>query len=513
MDLDTILQGFATILTPEHLLVAFLGCFAGTFFGVLPGLGPVTAIAVLFPLTTYLDPVSGILMLAAVYYGGMYGGSTTAILLNIPGEVSSLPSALEGYPLTKRGRAGAALATAAVSSFFAGIVGTIGVMLIGPSLAHFALAFGPPEQFGLILFSLTAISGLVSGSMVKGLAMAVLGMLLSLVGYDAISGAQVLTFGSWTLAQGFSVVPVMIGLFGIGEILKTLLQRDPDTSVAKVGSLMPTREERRASVGPTVRGTFQGFFLGLIPGMLPSVTSFLNYSWERRRGERRGDSRFGRGAIEGIAGPEAANNGAAMGGFVPLFSLGIPTGPSMALILAALLVYGLVPGPTLFTERSDFTAGIIASFLVANVILLVLNLPLVGLWAKIARVPFSIMGPIVIVCCLVGALLERNSTFDVGVCAAFGFIALLLDRARLPLAPLVMGFILGPSLQQTMRQSFTMSPTFFAERPIFVFFAVLSLATVGWSVFRAVRTRRESAPRSSRPRAARERAGRAGSDR
>ena len=294
---DVILGGFADILTPERLLVAFLGCFLGTFFGVLPGLGPVTAIAVLFPLTTYLDPVSGILMLAAVYYGGMYGGSTTAILLNIPGEVSSLPSALEGYPLTRRGRAGAALATAAVSSFVAGIVGTLGVMLLGPTLARFALAFGPPEQFGLILFSLTAIAGLVSGSLVKGLSMGVLGILLSLVGYDAISGVQVLTFGSWTLAQGFSVVPVMIGLFGVGEILKTLLRSEPDASIAKVGSLLPTREERRASVGPTVRGTLQGFFLGLIPGMLPSVTSFLNYSWERRRAERRGTSKFGRGAI------------------------------------------------------------------------------------------------------------------------------------------------------------------------------------------------------------------------
>ncbi|WP_210604209.1 tripartite tricarboxylate transporter permease [Brevibacterium oceani] len=496
MDFHTIISGFATILTPEHLLVAFLGCFAGTFFGVLPGLGPVTAIAVLFPLTTYLDPVSGILMLAAVYYGGMYGGSTTAILLNIPGEVSSLPSALEGYPMTKRGRAGAALATAAVSSFFAGIVGTIGVMIIGPTIAHFALAFGPPEQFGLLLFSLTAISGLVSGSIAKGLGMAVFGIMLSLIGYDAISGAQVLTFGSWTLAQGLNVVPVMIGLFGIGEILKTLIQKNSVPSVASVGSLLPSRDERRASVGPTVRGTAQGFFLGLIPGMLPSVTSFLNYSWERNRAQRRGTSKFGRGAIEGIAGPEAANNGAAMGGFVPLFSLGIPTGPSMALILAALLVYGLVPGPTLFTEKADFTAGIIASFLIANVILLILNLPLVGLWAKIAKVPFSIMAPIVIVCCLVGALLERNSMFDVGVCALFGFLALLFDRAQLPIAPLVMGFILGPSLQQSMRQSFTMSSTFYVERPIFVLFAIVSLATVAWSIYRAVRSKRDKERRA-----------------
>jgi putative tricarboxylic transport membrane protein len=485
---DMILGGFADILTPERLLIAFLGCFAGTFFGVLPGLGPVTAIAVLFPITTYLDPISGILMLAAIYYGGMYGGSTTAILLNIPGEVSSLPSALEGYPMTKRGRAGAALAVAASSSFVAGIVGTLGVMLIGPSIARFALAFGPPEQFGLILFSLTAISGLVSGSIAKGISMAVLGMLLSIVGFDLISGATVMTFGSFTLAQGFSVVPVMIGLFGVGEILKTLTVRNHGGTVARVGSLMPSRAEIRASVGPTVRGTAQGFFLGLIPGMLPSITSFLSYSWERKRGERRGNSMFGKGAIQGIAGPEAANNSSAMSGFVPLFSLGIPTGPSMALIMAALLVYGLTPGPTMFTQNADFTAGILASFLIANVILLVLNLPLVGLWAKVAQVPFSIMAPIVIVSCFVGAYLERNSLFDVWVCAAFGFVALLFDKAKLPIAPLVMGFLLGPSFQETMRQSFTMSDSFFVERPIFIVFFLASVGTVGWSLLRSHRT-------------------------
>lgn len=489
---DIILGGFAEILTPERLLIAFLGCFAGTFFGVLPGLGPVTAIAVLFPITTYLDPVSGILMLAAVYYGGMYGGSTTAILLNIPGEVSSLPSALEGYPLTKRGRAGAALSVAALSSFFAGIVGTIGVLLIGPAIARFALAFGPPEMFGLILFSLTAIAGLTSGALLKGLAMAVVGMVLSIVGYDLISGAQVLTFGSWTLAQGFSVVPVMIGLFGVGEILKNLSSKQGPTAVAPVGTLWPTRDELRRSRGPALRGTAQGFTFGLIPGMLPSITSFLNYSWERRRAERRGSSMFGKGAIEGIAGPEAANNSAAMGGFVPLFSLGIPTGPSMALIMSALLVYGLVPGPALFTERADFTAGIIASFFIANVILLVLNLPLVGLWAKIAQVPFWLMGPIIVVACFVGAYLERNSAFDVWVCAAFGFIALLFDRAKLPIAPLVMGFILGPSFQETMRQSFTMSSTFYLERPIFAVFFLAATATVGWSIFRASRAKRRT---------------------
>lgn len=496
--LEQLLTGLSEILTVERMLFALLGCFLGTFFGVLPGLGPVTAIAVLFPITTHLDPLSGIVMLAAIYYGGMYGGSTTAVLVNIPGEVASLPAALEGYPMTRRGRAGAALAVAAISSFTAGIIGSLGVMILGPSLAHMALAFGPPERLGLVIFALTAVAGLISGSMFKGLAMAVLGILLSVVGYDMISGDQVMTGGTWTLAQGFAIVPVMIGLFGIGEILKTLITKGQDATPAPLGKLMPTKEELKASAAPTARGTGQGFFLGLIPGMLPSVMALLSYSWERQRAEKKPGSKFGNGDIRGIAGPEAANNGAAMGGFVPLLSLGIPTGPSMALVLAALMVYGLTPGPTMFTENATFTSGIVVSFLIANVILLVLNLPLVPMWARLARVPFHVMGPVVLMLCLVGAYLDRNSMFDIVVCLGAGVVALLFHKASLPLAPLVMGFILGPMLQETLRQSVSMSSTFYVERPIFMVFAGVAALTIGWSVWRAQRqataARRESEP-------------------
>lgn len=487
--IEQLFTGFTEVFTLQRLLFALLGCLGGTLFGVLPGLGPVTAIAVLFPITTYLDPLSGIVMLAAIYYGGMYGGSTTAVLMNIPGEVASLPSAIEGYPMTRKGRAGAALAVAALSSFVAGIVGSLGIMLIGPSIAHFALNFGPPEMFGLVIFALTAVAGLISGSMFKGLAMVVIGVLLSVVGYDLNSGATVLTGGTWTLAQGFSIVPVMIGLFGVGEILKTLITRGSDAQPAPLGKLMPTRSELRASAMPTARGTVQGFFLGLIPGMLPSIMALLSYSWERDRAERKPGSKFGRGDIRGIAGPEAANNGAAMGGFAPLLSLGIPTGPSMALVLAALMVYGVTPGPTMFTEHATFTSGILVSFLIANVILLVLNLPLVPLWAKLARVPFHIMGPLVLMLCLVGAYVERNSMFDIFACLGAGVVALLLDKANLPVAPLVMGFILGPMLQESLHQSFSISSTFYLERPIFMVFAVVAVATFALSV---VRSRRQA---------------------
>ncbi|WP_223881274.1 tripartite tricarboxylate transporter permease [Nesterenkonia ebinurensis] len=485
--LDQLAAGLAEIMTWERMGFALLGCFLGTFFGVMPGLGPVTAIAVLFPITTYLDPLSGIVMLAAIYYGGMYGGSTTAILVNIPGEVASLPAALEGYPMTQRGRAGAALAVAAISSFTAGIIGSLGVIILGSSVAHLALRFGPPEMLGLVLFALTAVAGLVSGSMFKGLSMAALGILLSMVGYDMISGSTVMTGGTWTLAQGFAIVPVMIGLFGIGEILRTLTTRGHSAKSAPLGKLMPTKKELKDSVAPTARGTAQGFSFGLIPGMLPSIMALLSYSWERQRAEKKGGSQFGNGDIRGIAGPEAANNGAAMGGFVPLLSLGIPTGPSMALVLGALMVYGLTPGPTMFTQNAEFTSGILVSFLVANVILLILNLPLVPMWARLARVPFHVMGPLVLILCLVGAYLDRNSFFDIFVCLGAGIFALLCHKASLPLAPLVMGFILGPMLQETMRQSIAMSGTFYLERPIFMAFAGVAILTIAWSIWRARR--------------------------
>ncbi|MPZ62147.1 MAG: tripartite tricarboxylate transporter permease [Propionibacteriales bacterium] len=448
---------------------------------MLPGLGPVSAVAILFPLTTYLDPATGIIVLAAIYYGAMYGGSTSAILLNIPGEVSSVPAAIEGFALTRKGRGGAALAMAAITSFMAGIVGTLGVVIIGPYLADLALEFGPPERLGLVLFSLTAIAGLSGGSVPKALAMGALGMILASIGLDQTSGQPRLTFGSLTLLQGLDIVPVMMGLFGLAEVIRTLRTGAPTLSSGRIGRLMPNRDEFTRGSAAGARGTALGFSLGVLPGMLPSVTAFLNYASERRRAERRGRTDFGRGAIEGVSGPEATNNAAAMSGFIPLFSLGIPTGPTMALIMAALLVYGLVPGPELFTTESSFTATVIASFFVANIILLFLNLPLVPLWARLAQVPYGLLAPIIIFCCLTGAYLTRNNFFDVWVCLIFGVVGWAMSTWRLPVAPLVMGFILGPMLEIAARQSIAMSGTFFLERPVFILFVVAAITSVALS--------------------------------
>lgn len=478
MSLSDLAGGFATVLDPSVLLLALLGCLVGTLIGVLPGLGPVTAVAVLFPLTTYLDPATGIIVLASIYYGGMYGGSTTAILLNIPGESASIPTAIEGNLMTRRGRAGAALAMAAITSFVAGIVGTVGVWLIGPSLANFALRFGPPEMLGLLIFSLVTIIGVTSSSLRRSVTACGLGMMIGAVGILHASSETRLTFGSLELLQGFQIVPVMMGLFGLAEVTRTILKPPPPNSGLVVGSLRPTRQEFTAGMGAGMRGTTSGFFLGLLPGMIPTIASFLSFTSEQRRARRRGSSQFGKGAIEGVAGPEAANNAAAMGGFVPLLCLGIPTGATMALVLAAMLVYGIIPGPILFDQHPDFVASIIASFFVANVILLVLNLPLVGLWAKLLTVPTGLLMSIVASCCLLGAYLAQNSFIDVWVCVIFGVIGWFLTDWDVPIAPLVMGMILGPLLEIRAEQSFAMSSTFYLERPIFIAFAVLTAISV-----------------------------------
>lgn len=482
MSLTDLADGFGTVLDPSVLLLALLGCLAGTLVGVLPGLGPVTAVAILFPLTTYLDPATGIMVLAAIYYGGMYGGSATAILLNIPGEPASVPTAVEGHLMTRQGRAGAALSMAAITSFVAGIGGTIGVMLIGPTLAKLAFEFGPPEMLGLLVFSLVTIVGVTSASLHRSVAACGVGMLIGAVGFLPASSETRLTFGSTELLQGFNLVPVMMGLFGLAEVTRNILSPPDPLRGVKVGSLRPTREEFTAGMGAGLRGAGSGFTLGLLPGMVPTVAAFLSSASEQRRARRRGSSRFGRGAIEGVAGPEAANNGAAMGSFVPLLCLGIPTGPTMALILAAMLVYGIIPGPTLFSQHPDFVASVIASFFVANVILLVLNLPLVGLWAKMLTVPTGLMMSIVASCCVLGAYLARNSFYDVWVCVAFGLVGWLLTEWEIPTAPLILGVILGPLVEIRALQSFAMSNTFYVERPIFLGFAALTALSVLFGV-------------------------------
>lgn len=475
--MDAFLNGLLLAATLENLTYALVGCLIGTFVGVLPGIGPVSAVAILFPFTTYLPPTGMIIALAAIYYGAMYGGSTTAILMRVPGEISSVVTALDGYEMTKKGRPGPALAIAAIVSFMAGVVGATLIAVLGPSVARVALYFGPAEYLGLGLFSLTAIASLSGRSLLRGAIVAMVGMLLVSVGYDDSANFPRLTFGIQPLLSGFDLVPVMIGLFGIAEMLRGYEEQAVSVEKYKIGKLMPNREELRAGLGAGWRATVLGFPLGLLPGMLPSVTSFLAYSVERQRSKT--PEKFGKGAVEGVASAEAANNAAAMANLLPLMTLGIPTGPTMALILAALTVYGLVPGPLLFTVHAEFTWTVIGSFFLANVILLVLNLPLVGLWARIATIPQSILAPIVITLCLVGAYSIRNSLFDVLVCVAFGIIGWAMIRADWPLAPMVLAYVLGPIIERSGRQVLALGPELLLERPVFWLF----LAMAGLSIW------------------------------
>jgi putative tricarboxylic transport membrane protein len=474
--MEMFLAGILSALTPQNLLYAFAGCLIGTFVGVLPGIGPVSAVAILFPFTTYLPPTGMIIALAAIYYGAMYGGSTTAILMNVPGEISAVVTALDGYEMTKKGRPGPALAIAAIVSFMAGIIGATLIAMLGPSVARLALMFGPAEYLGLGLFSLTAITGLSGKSPVRGVIVMLVGLLLTSVGYDDSADFGRLTFGSTDLLLGFDIVPVMIGLFGIGEMLRVYEEKTGQFATYVLGKLMPNREELRDGLAAGMRATAISFPLGLLPGMLPSVTSFLCYSFEKQRSKN--PEKFGKGAIEGVAAPEAANNAAAMANLLPLLTLGIPTGPTMALILAALTVYGMIPGPLLFTQHANFTWTVIGSFFVANVILLILNLPLVGLWARLATIPQPILAPTVLILCLVGSFSIRSSMFDVWVCLIFGLLGWAATKAGWPLAPMVLAYVLGPMIERSARQVFALSPTLLFHRPIFWGFMVMGTLTI-----------------------------------
>ncbi|MER2622788.1 MULTISPECIES: tripartite tricarboxylate transporter permease [Pseudomonadota] len=477
--MDAFLAGILAACSPQNLAFAFMGCLIGTIVGVLPGIGAVSAVAILFPFTVYLPPEGMIIALISIYYGSMYGGSTTAILMKVPGEVSSIVTAIDGYEMTKQGRAGPALAIAAIASFLAGIIGTILVATLGPSTARLALGFGPAEYLGLSIFSLTAIAALSGRSLLRGAIIAVVGLILVSVGYDEAAGLARLTFGTTALQQGFNIVPVMIGLFGLGEMLRIYEEETGHFSKVRIEKLMPSREECALGLAAGARATALSFPLGLLPGMLPSVLSFLAYTLEKHFSKT--PEKFGKGAVAGVAAAEASNNAAAMGNLLPLMALGVPTGPTMALILGALTVYGLAPGPMLFIAQADFVWTVIGSFFVANVILLVLNLPLVGVWVRIAAIPKAILTPAVMVLCLVGAFSVRNSMFDLWVCVVFGFLGWLLTRAKWPLAPLVLAYVLGPMLESSARQVIELSPLVLLERPLFWMFIVLAALSLWFS--------------------------------
>ncbi len=460
--------GFAVALTPTNLMYCFLGSLIGTAIGVLPGLGPPATIALLLPVTYGLGPTSAVILLAGIFYGAMYGGSTTSILLKIPGEAASVVTCLDGYQMARQGRAGAALAISAIGSFVAGTVSVVGLMLLAPPLAAFALRFGAPEYCALLVLGLLMVGYLGGGSMTKGLMMAVLGLLLGMVGLDPIVGSPRFTHGVFKLSEGFEFVLVAMGLFGIGEVLANVAHAVPPAVLkTRIQGLLASREEWRRAGPPLARGSLLGFLIGVLPGGGAVISSFVSYALEKRLS--RHPEQFGKGAVEGVAGPEAANNAAATSSFVPLLTLGIPGNASIALIFAALLIHGVRPGPLLVTERPEVFWGLIASMYIGNLVLLVLNLPLIRLWVKLLEVPYPLLAPFIVVFVLVGAYSVNNSVFDVGTTVAFGALGYLLRKLDFEPAPLVLAMILGPQLEAALRRSLIYSRgdlMVFIERPI-----------------------------------------------
>ncbi len=470
--------GFAIALEPVNLLYCFLGVLLGTLIGVLPGIGPTATIAMLLPITFTLSPATSLIMLAGIYYGAQYGGSTTAILINLPGESSSAVTAIDGYQMARQGRAGPALATAALASFFAGTVATVLLALFAPPLSRVALEFGPAEYFSLMVLGLVTSVALAHGAILKALAMIVLGLLLGMVGTDIYTGTPRFTFGLLELSDGLSFVAVAVGVFGIAEILRNLEnETDRDVVTKKVSGLMPTREDLRAIVAPVVRGTGIGSALGILPGGGAILAAFAAYSVEKRIS--RTPERFGKGAIEGVAAPEAANNAGAQTSFIPMLTLGIPANPVMALMIGAMIIQGIAPGPNVATERPELFWGIIASMWVGNLLLVVLNLPLIGMWVKLLQIPYYALFPAIIAFCSIGVFSVNNNAFDLFTVAVFGLVGYVLVKLDCEAAPLLLGFVLGPMLEENLRRAMIIArgdPTVFLTRPLSA--ALLGLAAV-----------------------------------
>lgn len=465
---NLLISGFGTAIEGINLAYCFVGVLLGMFVGVLPGLGPTAGTALLLPLTFGMTPTEAIIMLAGIYYGAMYGGTITSVLINTPGEAASVITCMDGYPMAKQGRAGAALGIAAIGSFIGGVVAMIGLILVGPSLASQALKFGPPEYFCLMLMGLTLVVGLMGKSLLKGLIVAFIGLILALVGISPGSGTIRYALGSDNLMGGIDFISIAMGAFGLTEIFMNL---EEDMSiqqiVPKIQGLFPKKEERGICVKSIARGSVLGFLIGLIPGTNSTIPAVLSYTMEKKISKH--PEKFGTGVIEGVAGPETANNSYCGGALVPLFTLGIPTSPSMAVLLGAFIMHGVTPGPTMFTEHSNLVWAVIASMFVGNIILVILNLPLAKVWAQITKVPMKILFPIIIIIALLGVYGLNNSMFDVAMMIFFGIVTYFLKKADFPTAPLLLTFILGDQLEFTLVQSMTMfkgNLSGFFSRPI-----------------------------------------------
>jgi putative tricarboxylic transport membrane protein len=499
--MEGLLYGLSVAITPTNLLFCFLGAFLGTLIGVLPGIGPVGSMALLLGATYGLPPATALIMFAGIYYGSMYGGSTTSILVNIPGEASSVVTAIDGYQMARKGRAGAALCIAAVGSFVAGTIGLIILSFLAPKLAEAALKFGPPEYFAIAVFGLIVLSQLSGQGLLKSLVMVGVGLLLGTVGLDEISGQARFTFGSVNLQKGIDFVPVAMGLFGIAEVLDIAAEKvagNQEAIKVRLRELLPNREEAQKSLGPTLRGSVLGFLVGLIPGPAAVISTFLSYTLERRLSKSPQD--FGNGAPEGVAGPESANNSAALGAFVPVLSLGIPFAPPTALLLSAMMIHGVTPGPLLIQEHPEIFWGLIVSMYIGNFMLLLLNLPLVGLFVRVLRVPGNLLMPVIVLLCIVGAFAINNAITDIWIMTVFGIAGFVLRRWGFSPAPLVLALVIGPMLENSLMQSLMMSQgslsIFYTQplaRTLFILAIIITVAPMLYRLFKRLLAQKQNA--------------------
>jgi TctA family transporter len=487
--------GLETAFTLTNLLYCLVGVFLGTAIGVLPGLGPVATIAMLLPVTFGLPPVSSLIMLAGIYYGAQYGGSTTAILVNLPGESSSVVTALDGYQMARQGHAGKALATAAIGSFFAGTVATFLLALFAPPLAELALKFGPAEYFSLMVLGLVASVVLAHGSLLHALGMILIGLILGLVGTDVNSGMERYTFEMPQLADGIGFVVVAMGMFGLGEIIRNLEhEATRSVTIKAVSGLLPTKEDLKRIAAPILRGTGLGSLLGILPGGGAMLASFAAYSFEKKVSKN--SAQFGKGAIEGVAAPEAANNAGAQTSFIPMLTLGIPSNPVMALMIGAMIIQGIQPGPSVMTEQPALFWGVIVSMWIGNVFLIVLNLPMIGLWVRMITVPYHLLYPAILVFCAIGVFSLNNSEFDVYLMALFGVLGYVFAKLDCEPAPMLLGFILGPMMEEYLRRAMLLSrgdPTVFVTRPISAVMLAMAVAALFVVLSPAIQKKREEA--------------------
>ncbi len=492
---DNLALGFSTALSVQNLLFCLFGVLIGTLVGVLPGISPLNTTAMLLPFTFGLAPTSAMIMLAGIFYGAQYGGSTTAILVNVPGETSAVVTCLDGYQMARQGRAGPALAIAAIASFFAGCVATVVISLLSAPLAALALKFTAPEYFSLLVMGLIAAVVLAHGSPFKAIAMVLVGILTGLVGIDVNSGVPRLTFGIPDIADGMDFVPVVVGLFGIGEVAANLeVPQDRSILAGKIKNLLPSWADLKASFPAILRGTSVGTILGILPGGGAALPPFAAYALEKK--VSRHPERFGTGVIQGVASPEAANNAGAQTSFIPLLTMGIPTNPLMALMIGALMIQGIQPGPSMIREQPALYWGVVASMWIGNLMLVVINLPLVGMWVSLLRIPYRLLFPAIILFCCIGAYASSNSVFSVWLMLGWGALGYFFNKVGVQPAPMVLGFVLGPMLEENFRRTMLLSggdPMVFIQRPISAFLLAIAAALLVVLIFPAIRKKREEA--------------------